>query len=107
MHGFLFTLRSNGGRTRSAIYGSQHDSHEWSTVLVDEVKRKPRNCILLLKYLYNHMHFKTNGYKSFSKTNSTDPGQRVPLIQTVNQYINSKPNCLNVIFTIVIQWQVI
>ena len=26
------------------------------------------------------MHFITNGYKRFSKTNSTDPRQRVPLI---------------------------
>ena len=25
------------------------------------------------------MHFITNGYKRFSKTNSTDPRQRVPL----------------------------
>ena len=25
------------------------------------------------------MHFMTNGYKRFSKTNSTDPRQRVPL----------------------------
>ena len=30
--------------TRSAIYGSQKfDSNKWATVLVDEVKRKPRN----------------------------------------------------------------
>ena len=35
--------------------------------------------ILLLKYLSNHMRFITNGYKRFSKTNSTDPRQRVPL----------------------------
>ena len=34
---------------------------------------------LLLKYLSNHMHFITNGYKYFLKTNSTDPRQRVPL----------------------------
>ena len=26
------------------------------------------------------MHFITNGYKRFSKTNSTDPRQRVPLM---------------------------
>ena len=26
------------------------------------------------------MHFITNGYKRFSKTNSTNPRQRVPLI---------------------------
>ena len=37
--------------------------------------------ILLLKYLANHMHAITNGlFKHlFSKTNSTDPRQRVPL----------------------------
>ena len=31
------------------------------------------------KYLSNQMHFITNGYKRFSKTNSTDRRQRVPL----------------------------
>ena len=36
--------------------------------------------ILLLKYLSNHMHFVINVYKRFSKTNSTDSRQRVPLI---------------------------
>ena len=36
--------------------------------------------ILLLKYLSNHiMHFITNSYKRFPKTNSTDPRQHVPL----------------------------
>ena len=35
---------SLGELTRLAIYGSQtFDSHIWSTVLVDEVKGKPRN----------------------------------------------------------------
>ena len=30
--------------TRSAIYGShKFDTHKWPTVLVDEVKEKPRN----------------------------------------------------------------
>ena len=29
--------------TRSAIYGSQHDSHKWPTVLVRDVKEKPCN----------------------------------------------------------------
>ena len=38
------------------------------------------HCILLLQHLSNHMHFLTNGYRCFSKTNSTDPRQRVPLI---------------------------
>ena len=37
--------------------------------------------ILLLKYLSNHMHFVINVYKRFSKTNSTDPRQRVPLMK--------------------------
>ena len=39
------------------------------------------HCILLLKHLSNRVHFITNGYKRFSRTNSTDPRQRVPLIQ--------------------------
>ena len=43
--------------------------------------------ILLLKYLSNHMHFKTNGYKRFPKTNSTDPRQRVPLSKAVILWI--------------------
>ena len=30
------------------------------------------------------MHFITNGYKHFSKTNSTDPRQRVPLRTLAN-----------------------
>ena len=37
------------------------------------------HCILLVKHLSNHMHFIKNGFKRFSKTNSTDPRQRVPL----------------------------
>ena len=38
----VFLLRRE--ETRSAIYGSQKfDSHKWPTVLVDEVKGKPRN----------------------------------------------------------------
>ena len=36
-------------------------------------------CILLLQHLSSHMHFIVNGYRLFSKTNSTDPRQRVPL----------------------------
>ena len=39
---------------------------------------------IIVFYFYNlctHMHFITNGYKRFSKTYSTDPRQRVPLIQ--------------------------
>ena len=38
------------------------------------------HCILLLQHLSNHMLLITNGYTHFSKTNSTDPRQRVPLI---------------------------
>ena len=38
----VFLLRRE--ETRSAIYGNQKfDSHKWPTVLVDEVKEKPRN----------------------------------------------------------------
>ena len=40
------------------------------------------HCILLLQHLSTHyMHFIKNGYKRFSKTNSTDPRQRVPLTE--------------------------
>ena len=35
--------------------------------------------IQLLKYLSNHNHFITTGFKHFSQTNSADPRQRVPL----------------------------
>ena len=35
------------------------------------------HCILLLQHPSTHMHFITNGYEHFSKT---DPRQRVPLI---------------------------
>ena len=68
--------------TRSAIYVSKKfDSHKWTTVLVDEVKGKPCNCQgmfvwIIVFYFYNIF---LPGCKSFSKTNSTDPRQRVPL----------------------------
>ena len=77
--------------TRSAIYVSQNfDSHKWLTVVVDEVKGKPCNfeaCLCgslysTLQHLFTHVHFITNGYTRFSKTNSTDPRQRVPLIKS-------------------------
>ena len=56
--------------------------HKWPSMFVDEVKGISSDtcvdhCILLLNYLSNHMHFITNGYKRFSKTNSTNPRQRV------------------------------
>ena len=69
-------------QTRLAIYGSQiFDSHKWSSVSVRKVKGKPRNFEpnVCVKHLSNHMHFITNGYKRISKTNSTNPKQRVPL----------------------------
>ena len=73
--------------TLSAIYGFDSHSHNWPTVLVRKVKRKPRNfeescvahCVLLLKHLSTHMYFITKGYKRFAYTNSSDPRQRVPL----------------------------
>ena len=74
--------------TRSAIYGSQKfDSHKWPTVLVDEVKGKPCNfeaCLCGSLYstftsFYPYAFYKKNGYKRFSKTNSADLRQRVPL----------------------------
>ena len=36
------------------------------------------------------MHFITNGYKRFSKTNSTDPGQRVPLKNLIKLEVRPK-----------------
>ena len=38
------------------------------------------------------MHFITNSYKRFSKTNSTDPRQRVPLTETqgLTSYLSYK-----------------
>ena len=41
-----------------------------------------RSAILLsqtFKTSFDHMHLITNGFKRFSKTNSSDPRQRVPL----------------------------
>ena len=44
---------------------------------------------LLLKHLSKPLPFITNGYKRFSKANSTDPRQRVPLIHPQsNQCLN-------------------
>ena len=66
--------------TRSAIYGRQiFDSHNWSTVLVDEEKLILSDIcvdhyILLLKYLSNHMHFITNGYKHKATCSFKDTG---------------------------------
>ena len=73
--------------TWSAISGSQKvDSHKWPTVLFNEIKGHRAisryvcvdHCSLLLQHLSTQMHFITKGYKRFSKTNSTDPRQRVP-----------------------------
>ena len=77
--------------TRSAIYGSQKfDSHKWSTVLVDEVKGKPCNLEACLSgslystftssfYSYMYAFYNNLMVTNFSKTNSTDPRQCVPL----------------------------
>ena len=40
LHGFPFALRTN---TVDHLWESKFDSHKWPTVLVDEVKGKPRN----------------------------------------------------------------
>ena len=76
---------------RSAIYGSQiFDSNKWPTVLVlvRKVKEKPCNveatvceslCSTFKTSFEPHMHFTTNGYKHFSKTNLTNLRQHVPL----------------------------
>ena len=49
------------------------------------------HCIILVQHLSNHMHLITNGYKRFSKTNSTDPRQRVPLTITVLTHSSGAP----------------
>ena len=43
-------------------------------------------CILVFKRLSNHMYFTTNGDKRFSKTNSSDPRQRVLLNQVWSEF---------------------
>ena len=71
--------------TRSAIYGSQN--------LADRVSRRGKRKTvqfpgvivrIIVLYFYNIFLpvgiLSKNGYKHFSKTNSTDPRQRVPLI---------------------------
>ena len=65
----------------------------WPTVLVAAVNSIQFNCkrkttqfrmilvwiiIFYFKKIYLTMHLKTNGSKHFSKTNSSDPRQRVP-----------------------------
>ena len=73
--------------TQLAIYGSQKvESHKRPTVLVYEVKGKLCNfeaCLCVYSTFtvsfYPYAFYKKNGYKRFSKTNSTDPRQRVPL----------------------------
>ena len=76
--------------TRSAIYGSQKfDSHKWLTVLVQFWGKLLWIIVfyLLLQHLSINMHFTTNDYKRFSKTNSTDPRQRVPLNNVSLHYV--------------------
>ena len=61
---------------------------KWLTLLDSKVKTENQallrhncvdHCILLLKHVFNHINFTTNGFKGFSWTNSTDPRQCVPL----------------------------
>ena len=86
--------------TRSAIYGSQQiDSHKINgrpclSTRLEENRAISRHvcvdhCNLLLQHLSIHMHFVTNGYKRFSKTKSTNPRQRVPLISHTAYIISS------------------
>ena len=76
--------------TRSAILWCKNvDSTKWPTVFLRDVKGNPCNfeaCLVWIKifnlfkinnYLSNYLYFITNGSKRFSKTNSTDPRQRV------------------------------
>ena len=71
--------------TRSVIYGSKmFDTNKWPTLWVRKVKGKTVQFrdifVWIIVFYFNniHLHFITNGY--ISKTNSTDPRQRVPLI---------------------------
>ena len=81
MHDFPFTV---GHFIESTFWPPK-----WPTVFLRDVKENRAiswhvsvdHYILLLNYLSNHLHFITNGSKCFSKTNSTDPRQRVPLTQ--------------------------
>ena len=76
------------------------DSTKWSTVFLWAVKGTPCNfkaCLFGSLYstfklsIYNHLHFITNGLKHFSKTNSTDPRQHIPLSSNLNA-TNVVPN---------------
>ena len=91
---FLLSISSNGLTLKEHVALDwtswsikSYDSHKWPTVLVDEVKGKPRifeACFCGSLYSTFTTPFypyakKKNGYKRLSKTNSTDPRQRVPL----------------------------
>ena len=98
LRGFYFTVRTNSGQPFKNL----------TPIMADRVSRRGKrienraisrhacvdHCIQHLQYLSTHMHFITNGYKRFSKTNSTDPRQRVPLIRTfdaiVRRFISPK-----------------
>ena len=91
---------------RSAIYGSQKfDSRKWPSMLVDEFKGKPYNfkaclCGSLYSTFTTSFHpyaFITNGYKFFSKTNLTDPRQRVSLISLTVKHCLYKVTNLTVL----------
>ena len=68
--GVKFLTPING---RPCKFSKQKENHAISRQMCVD------HCILLFKHLSTHMHFITNGNKRFSKTNSTDPRQRVPV----------------------------
>ena len=69
--------------------GVENLTRIWPTVLVRKVKGKTHNFEAnLCGSLYSTfptMHVITNGYERFSKTNSSDPRQRVPLTRLYPQ----------------------
>ena len=77
----VFLLRRK--ERRSAILWSQKHYTKWPTLIV-----------IFVKYLFNHMHFITNGFKRFSKTNLSNPRQRVPLSSLIKlNPINISESC--------------
>ena len=73
--------------TRLAILWSKKlDSTKWHAVLIHGIRKTMQFRGIILWMIIFHflnifptMHFIINGFKRFSKTNSTNPRQRVPL----------------------------
>ena len=97
--------------TQLAIYGSQKfDCHKWLTVLVDEVRKTVQFRGMFVRIYFDNIFlriciFFVNGYKRFSKTNSTDPRQRVPLILLAQCLHQSEGYSRNVTRTSSLKWK--